>query len=237
MNPKYLSLLIDLVLLSTVVLASLHPKFPFYKHWKKAGAGLLLTTIFFVLWIELFTQLGIWSFDERYTIGIQIGWLPLEEVLFVMISIYTGMFVYFALNQLSEKDRLFPHQEIISSILIVVLLIAGLYHKEKIYTGAAFLLLAVFLAFQMLKLRPRYMGRFYSTFGVLFIPFLIVEAFRTGAFTDSGIIRYDDAQNLSIRLGTIPLENICFALLILVMPITIWEWLEDYFYYRGRANN
>ncbi|MGC3947664.1 MAG: lycopene cyclase domain-containing protein [Chryseolinea sp.] len=234
MNPKYLSLLIDLVVLGVVVLVSFHPKFPFHKHWKKAGAGLFITAAFFILWIELFAQLGVWTFDDQYTLGIRVGWIPMEEVLFVFIAIYAGMFVYFALNQISEKDRLFPHQEVISSVLIVGLLIAGMYHKDKIYTGAAFLVLAVFLAFQMLKLRPRYMGKFYSTFALLFIPILIVDGIRSGAFTDSQIVQYDDSQNLSIRLGTIPLENICFALLLLVMPITIWEWLEDYLYYKRR---
>ncbi|MEJ1237856.1 lycopene cyclase domain-containing protein [Chryseolinea sp. T2] len=234
MDNKYLSLLIDFVLLAIVVVASLHPKFPFYKHWKKAGAGLLATVIFFILWVELFAHLGIWSFDERFTIGVHVGWIPLEEVLFLVIVIYTGMFVYFALNQISEKDRLFPHQEVISSVLIIVLLIAGLYYKEKVYTGAAFLLLAIFLTFQMLKLRPRYMGRFYSTFALLFIPLLIVDGFRTGAFVNGEIVHYNDEQNLNLRLGTIPLENICFVFLLMVMPVTIWEWLEDYFYYRSR---
>lgn len=218
--------------MAIVMLATLHPKFPFYKHWKRAGAGLIVTTIFFLLWIELFVQLGIWTFNEQYTIGIRIGSIPLEEVVFVFVATYTAMFVYFALNQISEEDRLFPHQEIISSVLIIFLLIAGLYHKEKLYTGAAFLLPAVFLAFQMLKLRPRYMGRFYSTFALLLIPVLIVEGFRTGAFADGAIVTFDDAQHLNLRLGTIPVENVFFALLLMVMPVAVWEWLEE----RARYN-
>lgn len=234
MSPKYLHLLIGLLVLSVPLAASFHPKTPFYKHWKRAGVGLLITVVFFAVWGELLAQFGVWSFNEHYCTGLHIGSLPFEEVLLFLSLPYAGMFTYYALNQISEKDRLFPHQEIISSVLIVALLIAGMYHKEKLYTGSVFLLLALFLAFQMLKLRPRYMGRFYSAFIVLLVPLLLINAILTGLFLDEEIVHYNGAQNLGIRLGTIPLEDIFYVMLLLVMPIAIWEWQEDYFYYKRR---
>ena len=234
LTSKYLYLLIDLLVIAVPLAASFYPKAPFYKKWKYAGPGILVTAIFFVVWDALFTQLGVWSFNPRYITGIYVGPLPLEEVLFFVCIPYACVFTYFALNQIFEKDRLFPHQEIISSLLVVVLLIAGMYHKDKLYTGSSFLLLAIFLAFQMLKLRPRYMGRFYFAFGVLLIPFLVVDGILTGSFIDEEIVRYNDAQNLGWRLGTIPVEDIFYAMLLMVMPITIWEWCEDFFYFRSK---
>jgi lycopene cyclase domain-containing protein len=234
LTSKYLYLLIDLLVLAVPLAVSFHPKSTFYKHWKNAGIGLIITTAFFLLWDVLFVQFGIRSVNEHYVIGIYIGPLPVEEVLFFVGIPFAGLVTYFALNQLFEKDRLFPHQEIISSALIVVLLISGLYHKDKLYTAAAFLMLAVFLAFQMLKLRPRYMGRFYFSFAFLLVPLLFVSGILTGAFIDDEVVRYDDAQNLGIRIGTIPVEDVFGAMLLLVMPITVWEWLEDYLYYKSR---
>jgi lycopene cyclase domain-containing protein len=222
------------MLLGIPLAASIYLKTPFYQHWKNAGLGLLITTVFFILWSELFTELGVWSFNKKYVTGIYFGSLPFEEGLFFVSLAYAGMFLYFALNHFFEKDRLFPHQEIISSVLIIVLMILGLYHKDKLYTGSAFLLLAVFLAFQMLKLRPRYMGRFYSSFAIMVIVFAVANAVRTGAFIDEEIIHYNNVQTLNASLGTIPLEDFCFVMLLMVMPITIWEWLEDYFYYKRR---
>ena len=234
MNSKYLYLIIDLLVLAVPLAASFYPKAPFYKQWKYAGIGILVTGLFFVAWDALFTELGVWSFNPRYVTGIYLGPLPLEEVLFFLCVPYACLFTYFAFNHIFEKDRLFPHQEIISSILIVVLLIAGMYHKDKLYTGSSFLLLAIFLAFQMLKLRPRYMGRFYFAFGVLLVPFFIVNGILTGSFIDEAIVRYNDEQNLGVRLGTIPLEDLFYAMLLMVMPIAIWEWMEDYFYYKKK---
>jgi len=234
LTPKYLYLLIDVLVLAVPLAASFYPKAPFYKHWKFAGTGLVVTAVFFLVWDELFTQLGVWSVNERYITGIHIGSLPLEEVLFFISIPYACMFTYFALNHLFEKDPLFPHQEVISSLLIVVLLIAGMYHKDKLYSGSTFLLLAGFLAFQMLKLRPRYMGKFYFAFALLLVPFLFIDGILTGSFIDEEIVRYNDTQTLGIRLGTIPLEDLFYGMLLMVMPIAIWEGLEDYFYYKRR---
>lgn len=234
MADKYLYLIIDLSAVAIPFAASFHPKTPFYRHWKNFGIALFIAAAFFILWDELFTRIGVWGVNERYITGIYISALPLEAVLFFICIPYACVFTYFALNQLVEKDYLFPHQELITSVLITVLLIAGMYNKDKAYTCAAFVLPAVFLAYQMLKLRPRYMGRFYFAFVVLLIPFLIVNALLTGSFIEEEVVWYNNDYNLGIRLGTIPLEDFFYAMLLIVMPITIWEWLEDYFYYKKK---
>jgi lycopene cyclase domain-containing protein len=137
------------------------------------------------------------------------------------------MFTYFALNYLIEKDHLFPHQELISSLLIILLLIFGLYNIHKLYTGITFLLTGLFLAFSLLKLRMRIMGRFYLAFAILLVPFFIVNGALTGAFTEEPVVLYNGAENMGIRLGTIPLEDAVYGMLMILLPITIWEKLEE----------
>ena len=88
----------------------------------------------------LFTHAGVWGFNSRYTVGANVAGLPLEEILFFFCIPYASLFTYFALNYLIGKDHLFPHQELITSLLIIVLLIAGLYNIHKAYTATTFLL-------------------------------------------------------------------------------------------------
>jgi lycopene cyclase domain-containing protein len=113
-------------------------------------------------------------------------------------------------------------------------LISGVYNIDKLYSGITFLLLAVFLAFQMLKLRPRYMGRFYLAFAVLLIPFFIVNSVLTGSFIEDGVVWYADSQTLGMRIGTIPLEDFFYAMLLILMNITIMEWYEEWEYYKKK---
>jgi lycopene cyclase domain-containing protein len=215
-------------------LASFQKKAPFYKKWKYAIPALVVTAIVFIVWDELYTHEGIWGFNPKYNHGVYVGSLPVEEILFFICIPYASVFTYFALNHLVEKDHLFPHQELISSVLIIVLLISGIYNIDKLYTGVTFVALALLMAFQMLKLRPRYMGRFYFAFAVLLLPFFIVNGLLTGSFIDEEVVWYNPQHMLGMRIGTVPLEDIFYGLLLILMNIVIMEWLEDRDYYRSK---
>lgn len=226
---RYLYLSINLLSVSVPLLASFYPKAPFYKKWKYAIPAILATAVVFVIWDEAFTQIGVWGFNERYLTGIKMGSLPLEEVLFFICIPYACLFTYFALNHLVEKDHLFPHQELISSGLIVLLLVLGMHSYEKLYTGVTLVALALLLAFSMLKLRPRYMGRFYFAFGVILIPFFIVNGILTGSFIEEEVVWYNNAENSGIRLGTIPVEDAFYGMLLILLNVMGFEWLQEKF--------
>ncbi|HYG18725.1 MAG TPA: lycopene cyclase domain-containing protein [Ohtaekwangia sp.] len=226
MNPKYLYLTIDILTILVPLLFSFYPKAPFYKRWKYLWVAILVPGVIFLLWDEVFTQAGIWGFNPAYVSGIYIGTLPIEEILFFICIPYACVFTYFALNHLIEKDHLFPHHELISSVLILLLLVLGLYHFEKWYTGITFVALGLIMAYQMLKMRPRYMGRFYFAFFILLIPFFIVNGFLTGLFGHQ-IVWYNNAHTLGVRLGTIPLEDVFYAMLLLLLNVGIFEWLQE----------
>jgi lycopene cyclase domain-containing protein len=182
--------------------------------------------VIFILWDEIFTRIGVWGFNPKYITGIYFFDLPIEELLFFFCIPYACVFTYEALKHTIERDYLYPHHEIISSVLILVLMISGIFHIHRLYTGSAFFLLAVFLAYLTLKVRPRYMGRFYVAFAVILIPFMIVNGILTGAFIDGEVVWYNNHENLGIRLGTIPIEDIFYGMLMLVMNIAIYEKLQ-----------
>jgi lycopene cyclase domain-containing protein len=136
------------------------------------------------------------------------------------------------LNHLIEKDHLFPHQELISSVLIFLLLILGGYYMHNLYTGVTFLLSGLFLALIMLKLRTRFMGRFYFAFIFILFPFLLVTGILTGSLIDEPVVWYNNKDILGVRLGTIPVEDIFYGMLMVLIPITLWEKTEEWVYYK-----
>jgi len=228
LKSKYLYLWINVLSFIVPFLLSFYPKANFSKKWRYVLPAIAISAVIFVILDVIFIQLGVWGFNPRYILGFYIIFgLPLEELLLFFCIPYASLFTYFVLNHVIEKDHLFPHQELISSTLIILLLVFGGYHMDKWYTVISFLVAGLFLAFSLLKLRTRFMGRFYFAFGLLLLPFLIVNGVLTGSFIDEPVVWYNEQENLGIRIGTIPIENFVYALLVVLLPITISEKLEE----------
>lgn len=232
LESKYLYLWINILSFIVPFVFSFYPKANFSSKWRYALPAIAITAVFFIAWDTLYTRIGVWGFNPQYISGLYLLGLPLEEILFFFCIPYACLFTYFALNHLVERDHLFPHQELISSALIVLLLVFGTYHMDKLYTGVTFLVTGAFLALVMLKLRVRFLGRFYFAFAFLLLPFLVVNGVLTGSLTAEPVVWYDDTENMGIRIGTIPLEDFAYALLMILLPITIWEKLEERVTYR-----
>lgn len=226
MESKYLYLWINFFAFIIPFLCSFYPKANFSSKWRYVIPAILATGAIFIAWDIIFTSLGVWGFNPRYVSGVFVFGLPLEELLFFFCIPYACLFTYFALNHLVKKDYLFPHQELITSLIVIVLLIFGTYFMHRLYTGTTFLLTGGFLAVVFLKLRVRFMGRFYFAFAVLLLPFFIVNGVLTGSWIEEPVVWYNEDEMIGIRLGTIPLEDMVYALLLLLLPITIWEKLE-----------
>jgi lycopene cyclase domain-containing protein len=227
-SEKYLYLALDIGAISIPLLASFYKKAPFYKTWKYLWPGMLITALVFIVWDEAFTRMGVWGFNPRYLTGIYLFNLPLEEVLFFFCIPYACVFTYFALNYLISKDYLFPHQDFISFALAVLMLIGGIYHLDKWYTSVTFITLGMLLGLHMHYFRPRFMGRFYLSYAVILIPFFIINGILTGSWIDGEVVWYNNHENLNVRIGTIPVEDIFYGMLLIWLNVAVYEYLKQH---------
>lgn len=69
------------------------------------------------------------------------------------------------------------------------------------------------------------MRDFLLTYTISFIPFIIINSVLTGSFTDEPIVWYNNDENFSIRLGTIPIEDTIYNMLLLLIPTYITQYL------------
>ncbi len=225
---KYLYLIINILTLVGPLSASFYPKAPFYKKWKYVFPAIALTAFIFIVWDEVFTRMSVWGFNERYLLGIYIGNLPLEEILFFICIPYACVFTYFSLSYLIKKDILFLYQKHISIVLLIVLLVIGVSNLQKWYTAVSFIMLALMLTFQLWVLKPTYMGRFYFAYLFILLPFLVVNGVLTGSFIEEEVVWYNNAENLFIRIGTIPVEDIFYGMLLILINVILYESIQDW---------
>jgi lycopene cyclase domain-containing protein len=226
LNANYLYLVLDIGSLLVPFMYSFHPKAAFAKKWRFYLPGILVTASVFIMWDEYFTQKEIWGFNANYTTGIYLWSLPLEEILFFICIPYACCFTFFAVTHMFPKDHLKRGQRAFSSALILLCFIGGFVFWSKAYTSVTFLSLGLFLLIDVFVLRASYLGHFYVSYLLLLIPFSIVNGILTGSWTEDPVVWYNDHENLGVRIGTIPVEDIFYGILMLCLPISIAEKLE-----------
>ena len=175
-----------------------------------------------MLWDMVFTRMNVWSFNPHYLLGIYIGNLPLEEVLFFLVVPFSCVFVYEVLLAYLSDSILKSHAGKINLVFLIFFVAFGLLFNYKIYTLFQCLLLVIMLVLHQLFIKAHYLGRFYATFFICLLPFLIMN----GYLTSLPIVIYNDSFNSGIRIGTIPLEDSFYCLLLLLMNISLYEFLK-----------
>ena len=217
---------IDLGALIIPFLFSFHPRLRFDRTWFALWPAIGCMMLLFIPWDIWFTHLGIWGFNTAHLSGISLFGLPLEEWLFFICIPYACMFTYHCFHVLGGKDYFGGKRTpLISWMLVLILLLIIVFFPGKMYTTSTFGGLALLLLLLQLWMRPIWLGRAYFAYLVLLIPFLIVNGILTGSFLEEAVVWYNDGQNLNVRIGTIPVEDVFYGLLMFLITVMVYEGL------------
>ncbi len=205
------------------LLFSFDTRVRFVKKWKYLPVPLLVTTAYFILWDYFFTKHGVWNFNEQYILGIKLFLLPVEEWLFFGIVPFACVFIYECTNYYIRKDFLAKYARTLNLVILILINVVSILNFHKAYTAFNFISAAVLMAYIHFILKPKWLSRFYVGYFFSLIPFFIVN----GVLTGLPVVRYNPAENLGIRLFTIPVEDTIYCLLLLMMNVTMYEWLRE----------
>lgn len=226
MEQKYLYLAIDFFSILFPFIFSFYAKHNFSKKWRYLFPAIALPAIFFMVWDEWFTQMGVWGFNPAYITGIYISSLPIEEILFFICIPYACVFTYEAVNYLIAWRMTRQLQDVITDVLAGILFFLAVIYFDRWYTSVTFLLTSVYLNLHRWVWKTDYLGKFYLAFLFILIPFFLVNGILTGTGIEDQVVWYNDAENLGIRMGTIPVEDTFYGMLLLMMNISLFEYLQ-----------
>jgi len=181
----------------------------------------------FIPWDVIFTINGIWGFNPDYFLNTKILSLPLEEWLFFICIPFACVFTHYALLLYFPKMKLGENSsKSIAVGLILTLVFVLIFNYDKWYTLVNFSL-AIPLTLIVLKYNPKLLQHFFLTFLVMLIPFFIVNGVLTGSWIENQVVWYNNAENLGIRLGTIPVEDSIYAYSMILMSLFFFELLSS----------
>jgi len=186
---------------------------------------MILPAIFYIIWDSCFTSWGVWSFNENYITGIYYFGLPIEEILFFFVVPYCCVFIYECIRCYFPLLKNAGWADLILKITGIAALIMALFFRDKSYTQYTFTFLSAFiLLFFLLRKYFREFNTFLFlvAYAIILLPFLIVNGFLTAI----PVVLYNDAENLGIRIYTIPFEDVFYGMLLVFLNIVIFEKLR-----------
>ncbi|MFT3682929.1 MAG: lycopene cyclase domain-containing protein [Ferruginibacter sp.] len=225
MNTHYTYFVILAVSLAGPLALSFDRKVAFYKTWKYLFPALLLPAAIYIVWDIYFTSKQVWSFNDEYITGVKIVNLPLEEVLFFFVVPYCCVFVYECIRCYFPLMKNKKTADLLFMALAVTLFITGIAYKNRLYTSVTFTAAALMIF--VLYAAKKYFNHFDAalflvSYCIILIPFLIVNGFLTAI----PVVEYNTAENLGIRIYTIPLEDCIYGMLLVLMNIVLYEKLR-----------
>jgi lycopene cyclase domain-containing protein len=120
------------------------------------------------------------------------------------------------------------HSTIVTHILISVFVLLCVIFYDKWYTLINFLYAIILLL--LVKYKANHLLKhYYLTFLVMLIPFFIVNGILTGSAIEHQVVWYNNAENLGIRLGTIPVEDVVYAFTMLLTVLTLTDYFDKRF--------
>ena len=207
---RFTYLILDLFTLLPTLALSFDKKVAFYKQWPYLFPGILVGMLVFIPWDIAFTLNGIWGFNPKYITGFEIWELPIEEWLFFIAVPYATVFIYACLKTYFG-DPFFRFRNAIWWIFLLTGIGLFFLGFQGWYPRVTFALLSILLLMHRWVWGVQHMGKL----GLMWLVHLIPLFSVNGVLTALPIVWYNDSENLGIRLGSVPLEDGFYSLLLL----------------------
>lgn len=240
MTLNYAYILVDLLCISGPFLLSFHKSVAFYKNFKALAIGLLIMMLVYIPWDILFTHLGIWNFNEKYTLEYRWLLLPIEEWLFFLAVPFACVFTFECVRHFKKSPPSSTFTRVASTLILIFCLVlmwvAGKY--ELWYTFSATTLCLILMLYHTYKKSP-FLGYLLFAWIILLVPFYISNGILTGLHfyqydvintnnvnISDAIVRYNNQFNLGIRIWSVPVEDFFYGLAMVLLTITPYEYFR-----------
>ncbi len=218
MRAEYL--LFDLLILAGPLALSLMPRHDFLARAKSLAIATLVVAIPFIAWDSAVAG-SHWWFDGRYTVGVELFGLPIEEVLFFIAVPYACAFSWETLIGGAKARASLPSG--VYAVPVALFLAGGavLAAGGPGYTGLTLLALGLAGALDhMLGTGLLRMPRFYAFAGLVSI---FTGIFNT-YLTSRPVVHYGEVHQVGLRIGTIPVEDFGYGLALCAATVVVYQW-------------
>lgn len=221
---NYWYLLILFLLAGVTMFLFVKKSIVFITELKYMMPAIVFSGAVFVMLNIRFLNSGIISFNSNYLTGKYILNLPIEEWLFLLIISLFSFSVYILV---SVKFADFDKPNLFFGLSILLLLFfayVGWTSRPKIIPFFIFFLLVIYFGYTLFRNRFKiHLAKFYISYLIVVSPFFLIKA----VLNTLPVILYNNDYTLGIWLMNMPVEEFGNLFLLMLINITIFEYLRD----------
>jgi len=234
-----LYLAVNAAVLAVPLAFSWHPRLRFAERWCAVLPAIAIVGTGFIVWDAIFVARGIWGFESRYLLGPELAGLPVEEWLFFLCIPYACVFTYHALGVLGVDGAGSRWATGVTAFLLAVCVLLVVAYPGRAYTAVTGTLLAALLG-GLLLTKPAWLGRFWISSALVIPPFVLSNGVLTGlrfwsypvlnadpGGVEDQVVWYNGAHTVGVRLFSIPVEDVLYAILLIGLNVALVEWLSS----------
>lgn len=189
----------------------------------------MLVAIPKIIWDIAFTHSGVWGFNGEYLIGFRFINLPIEEVLFFIAIPFACLLIYLSVRALNIKVFSENQSRALLFFIAIAAITIAITNFDKAYTSLCGIV--TFLLILMVLVKPsNWIASFLVSFIISLVPFFIVNGILTSgisAISSQPVVWYNNTENLGIRIGSIPVEDIFYSLILLLTNTWLYESVKS----------
>lgn len=108
--------------------------------------------------------------------------------------------------------------------MLLFVVVIGVLHYDRWYTFVNALFFVLVYSFALCY-QTHLLKMFLPSFVAILIPFFMVNGILTGSLLEEPVVWYDNDENLGMRIGTVPVEDLFYAFSMLMLPLMIYSKL------------
>ncbi len=220
---KGLYLLLDVLTLFFPFLMSFDQRVHYFSKWLSVFIATFFVAVPFLVWDVFFTKNGVWGFNDDYLVGLKIAELPIEEILFFFVVPFACVFIYECAKYYLQNISFNSLNRIICFAIPIYGLILSLLEPVGWYTLSVVISSGIVLFFWLRQIHLNFIG---ISFVISLIPFLGVNGVLTGGVTSSPVVWYSEAHKVTLRIWTIPMEDVLYSFTLIVSVILLYEYIH-----------
>jgi lycopene cyclase domain-containing protein len=186
--------------------------------------AIIFSGAIFILFNSRLLETGIIEFNPSFILGNKLYYLPIEEWIYLIIISILSFSVYLLVSAKYEKLGKTNLFVAISIVFLAGFAFIAWTTRDILIPFFISFLLAIYLAYTLFRKRfNQHLGKFYISYLFTLAPFFTIRA----VINSLPVVIYNNEYIYGIRLFNMPIEEFGYLFLLMLINITIFEYLRN----------